>query len=100
MPHGTGESTHHLPACLVLCFLGALLPLERGTVTLSGVWTRTWAHLTCTQQIKSLLLVFDLLLCDKAARDVAASGTVSWWDVGRKLHHCCRGQLCHIAGSR
>lgn len=37
-------------------------------MTLSGVGTGTRAHLTGTRQIKPLPLVFDLLLCDKAAR--------------------------------
>lgn len=78
--------------CLVLCLLGILLPSECGTVMVSSVWIRAWAHLTCTCQIKSLRMVFDLLLCDEAAWDVAASSTVSWWNVGRKLHHCCGGR--------
>lgn len=60
-------------ACLVLCLLGILLPWEHGAVTLSGVWTRARARLTGTRHIKLLLLAFDCLLCDKAARDVAAS---------------------------
>lgn len=58
-----------IPACAarcVLCLLRVLLP--RAQTVRSAVWTGTWAHLTGTWQIKSLPLVFDLLLCDKAAR--------------------------------
>lgn len=94
----TGQSSGVHAACLVLCFCTCCSP---GAWCSDSGWGlhKDVGHLTCTPQIRSLLLVFDLL-CHKAARDVAASCTASWWDVGRKRHHCCEGQLYLIAGSR
>lgn len=48
VPMALGTAPTVCAACLLLCLLGVLLTSEHGVVTLSGVWTRTWAHLTCT----------------------------------------------------